>query len=365
MTSLWLRDVAGGVADATRHWRDVLAIAVIGMVVCAVVATLLGETLMQWTIFRRGATLRDQQAVTFSVSYSPHGRVSSVSGSSLDLLTASMESGHAYSAVVANVRSSEPSTGDGPPVVVVVGDLAAHLYPELGLCETAPCATSGTKVVDAPQEITLAGTTIEVQDHHPAGSVWFDPAAGGIDLDTLIMVRIAPHHTAGLGALAQEELVWRAVLTGPSAQEVRALVASASADGLWLTPRYLTNDEPARFRSLLAVAAIYLVSFLSLLVACAYALSAVAVSVLRRTAAEFAIRRVSGAMAHSVVVRMAAFLTTVMAPSLLVAAAVALAPPFTYVSTGGMAVLVSLLVIDVVAVACGARAVLSEKHMGS
>lgn len=307
-----LREVKGGARVAVRRWRSMIALAGMIVTACVILALLLGDVLSQLAVLRGGAELRRQHAVTFSAYYRAGG-VSTVGDGVVDDLATRIASGRAYAAVTENVQVDNPDFADGTPTVVLIGDAIGRLYPDLKLCDPAPCAMRGAELAGrqiAP--IEFAGLRFDVDGVLPPAATFFDPNAAGLPLGTRILLRLPADRMRGLDEVEREEALTKAVLLAPRDQDVDAFVSRALPGGLTLVPQDVAVDQPRRFRDLMIRSAMYVVGLVAFLGLVLSAFSSAADTTMRQEARTFTLRRMYGAAPHHVAVRIGGFLAMVL-----------------------------------------------------
>lgn len=338
-----LYDVAEGFLLACRRWRQAGAIMLIMTAVSLVLSLILGDVLTQAESLRAGQKLRQSQAVSLSPFY-PSNQVSSISAQTTDLLAQELENQQAYSAIINNLAIEDPESLNNRASIVVIGDLATALFPQLGLTCTAPCLLQGHDLAqDQPLNINFRGRIIPVAGSLKQGSVWFDANASGLNLDQYQLLFLSPQDIGLLNSYEKEELLTRAILLNPAPEKLEKLLSSAAQDKLYLVPADLSLEQPEQFASLMSRAAIYLLSLLAFSALAALVYAASLQEIISQQKRAFIIRRMCGAHSLRLGVRLHVFLaaTTAALPLLLCLVLYSLGPP---VSAGAqvMAVLIVL-----------------------
>lgn len=326
---MWWREFRGGIAMAARRWPAMLGVATLVAATCAMLALTLGDIWAQVGVLRAGAVLRERDAVMFTVWY-PVNATTDVSAKMIAGVASPVRAGDAYTAVLNNGFTDDPERSDDPPVLLV-GDVVPELFPDLELCDPAPCAMRGAARPAVPDDVVrVAGHRVPVSATLPAGASFFDPNAGVRKLDSRIVVRLAPGDLARLNPDAREEAVHRTVLLAPDAASVEALVTASAARELYLVPQSLASRQSVSTRDSLTTAIMFTIGGLAFLALVLLAFSAVARDAVAREARAFAIRRLHGAPGAALATRTAGFLSCVILvpPLLPLGALAAVAGPF-------------------------------------
>ena len=340
-----MEEVTGGMRLALRHWRELAGTTLIFALVCFALSFILGDVIVEVGVLRGGATVRREGATTFACFYPPLRPVSDTSPRLLDMLSEKIEEGRAYSSVIGNLEADSPEDFDAK-TILVVGGRARSLFSDLGLTSTTPGAFLGTKVEQTSPFVRLRGKEIPVAGRLRGGAVWFDPSSAGIDLDSCQVLQVTPAEFSGLGTIAQEELVLRAVFFDVSDDFIEEYIAEAAKGELYLVPQHIAVVQPRGFAALMVRASLYLISTVAFFALALFSFCASTNEILRQERRAFAIRRMCGATKVALAVRLASFLAVgVLAlpvPSCL--ALTLLGPP---VGTGALAALLSILLVYV------------------
>lgn len=295
---------------ALRRWPSMLSLAGMIAVACVILALVLGDVLSQLAVLRGGAELRNRQAVTFTPYYES-GDVSRVDDRVVDVLVSQIRSGQAYSAIVNNVQVDNPDFADGIPTVVLFGDVLSSVFPDLQLCDPAPCAMRGAELSDRQiGPIEFAGTRLDVDNVLPLSATFFDANAAGLPLDARIVIRLPADRLPLVDPIEREEAMTKAVMLAPSDQDVDAFVSGCVRGGLFLVPHDVAVDQPRRFQDLIIMSAMYVVGLVAFLGLVLSAFSSAADATMRQEVRAFSIRRMYGASSWHVSVRVGSFLAT-------------------------------------------------------
>ncbi|MDO4760858.1 MAG: hypothetical protein Q4A31_02915 [Corynebacterium sp.] len=303
-----LRDIVGGFWLALRRWRYSASVACIcGMVTC-VMALIFSDVLTQVEVLRGGANLRKAQAVVFTVFYPP-GRVYEPSGEAIAMLQHSIDSGGAYTSVVNNLAIDEPDAFGGVKTIAVVGQEAVKMFPSLGAGCQAPCVLRGASLSEEDAPVHFRGITFAHGGFFDRGAVWFDPKAAGLNLDSYQVLVFEPSQLVVFDEYEKEELISKTVLLNPTDGEIESFIRSVSQGSLYAIPSAVAQKQPERFDSVMVRAALYILalSAFSVLAVCVYGL--VTREIISQEARAFFIRRLCGAPAQRLSVRILAFLS--------------------------------------------------------
>lgn len=347
-----MNDALGGVRTAARRWRVLLGLAATTAAGALVLSVIMGDVITQFQALRAARQLRAHHAVAFTVYYpSNPDPVSDVPDATVEGFATAVSAGTAFTVLESSVGvdSATGTTGDGTPVVAVIGDAAA-LAGSGGVlpCSPAPCAVRGADLADRDVgTVTVAG---------PGASVYV-PAGGPQDLDGVVTVVLPASVLPDLGPTEREEAMVRSVWLSPGAGALDGFLAGCRSGRLLLVPADLATDSLADVRDQLVTAAMYVVgtiAFLALLVA---ALAGVTGEVLRAEERAWVIRRSCGARPHHLAVRVGTFTATVLLalplPPLLLVTAV-----ITPYRTSATIVLAALVTTTLALWARGTRTVL-------
>ncbi len=330
MTLMWLREIRGGVALAARRWPATVGVAGVVAVMCVMLALTLSDVWAQVGLLRSSAVLRDQNATVFSSSYPPGGVIAPISDAVIADVANLIDEREAYTAVINNGFLDNPQMYDDPPLILIGGS-APDLFPELALCDPAPCAMKGADRTDDPgSSVRVAGRRIPLTSTLPPGASFFDPYAGAQKLDQRLVVRLSATDIPRLIPEAREEAMTRLVLLDPASRTTDAIVAGNARKGLFLVPHSLTEQQTTAYRNSLTTAVMYAAAALAFLFLVFVAFAASATDAVDRESRSFAIRRLYGASNAAVAARISGFLAAGMliAPLMLLAALALVAGAF-------------------------------------
>lgn len=260
---------------------------------------------LQYNTLDGGRKLRNEGGVAFS-SYYPHGTVSEHDSAAKHLLGELLSGNDAYSSAFRNLEAGGDDTFAGESTILLVGSRAASLFPELQLCEPAPCAINGADVTDEAA-VVVAGEPIPVVGKLPRGAVWFDPNSSGLNLDKYRVILLEARQIDSLDEYIIEELFTRTVLIKPSPELVNDFITAAIPGGLYLVPEELERAQPGRFRENMLTAGYYVVASLAFLVLLALCYSTGLESIVRSELKTSHIRFHSGAQESSILFELSAF----------------------------------------------------------
>jgi hypothetical protein len=307
-----VREVWNGFVIALRRWPTMLALAGMIAVACVVLSLALGDVLSQVAVLRGAKQLRERRAVTFT-SYYPPGANSSVGADTVQYLADMIDRQEAYTAIVHNMGVDDPDLfAGGHRALVLFGDVLPDLFPDLQLCDPAPCAMRGAKLAGQNiDSVSLAGESIPVVKTLPAGATFFDVNAAGLPLDHRILIRTPTRALPLLYPIEREEALCRAVLLAPAAEVVDAYVSGCAEGELFLVPHDVATDQPQRFRELMVTSAMYIVGMLGFLTLVLAAFVSSARLTMRQENRTFKIREMYGATPMHISLEIGGFLATV------------------------------------------------------
>ena len=305
-----LGEVWGGLVLALRRWPMVLALAGLITISAAVLSFGLMEVLSEVAVLRGGQQLREQNAVFFTSYYPPDGAVSQVGDDTVQYLIGFIDRRQAYSAIVYNMALEDPDFAGGHPTLILFGDVIPELFPDLHLCEPAPCVALGAKVSGYVEEsLNVGGEDIPVEQILPRGATFFDVNAAGLPLDNRIVVRAPTRVISRLNPIEQEELLTRTVLLDPPDSVVDTFVSGASQGGLLPVPNKVSVEQPKRFREIMMGSVMYIVGMLAFLTLAFTAYVSSARLVMQQEQREFKIRQMYGATPLHISLRIGGFLS--------------------------------------------------------
>ena len=218
----------------------------------------------------------------------------------------------AYTAIVFNMGLDDPDFAGGYPSLVLFGDILPDLFPDLELCEPAPCAMSGAKLAGPGiNSISLAGGDIPVMKKLPAGATLFDVGVAGLPLDNRILIRAPTEALFSLQPIEQEEALTRAVMFAPTSEEVDAYISGCAQGELFLVPHDVAVDQPERFREIMMASAMYIVGMLGFLTLALATFMSSARLTIRQEYRAFKIREMCGATIIQIILQIGGFLGAV------------------------------------------------------
>jgi hypothetical protein len=307
-----MREMWAGVIMACRRWQAMLGISGMIAAACVVFALALQDVVSEVAVLKGGQHLRGQHAVTFTPYYPPDGEPSKVGNGTLQYVIDQINNQKGYAAIINNMGLDDPNFAGGHPTLVLFGDVISDLFPELRLCESAPCAMKGSKLANEKiKAVNLAGENIPVVGTLPAGATFFDPSAAGLPLDNRIIIRAPTKLLPLLTSIEKEEAIARTVLLDPEAKVVDTFVTMSTNDGLYLIPHDIAVDQPQRFREIMGRSAIYIVGMLSFLLLVFIAFVSSARLTIRQEHRAFKIRAMYGATPFHLSLRIGGFLAVV------------------------------------------------------
>ncbi|MDQ0163268.1 hypothetical protein [Aeribacillus alveayuensis] len=317
-----MREMWAGFIMACRRWPAMLGLAGMIAAACVVFALALEEVVSQFAVLKGAEHLREQRAVTFTPYYPHDGEESHVGNETVQYVINEINHQKGYTAIVNNMGFDDPDFAGGHPTLVLFGDVLLDLFPELPLCQPAPCAMKGSKLADEKINVVkMAGENIPVVGTLPSGATFFDPSAAGLPLDSRIVIRAPTKLLPLLNSIEKEEAMARTVLLAPDAKVVDTFVTGNANNELFLIPHDITVDQPQRFREIMKGSAMYIVGMLSFLVLVFVAFVSTARLTIRQEHRAFKIRAMYGATPFHLSLRIGGFLATVV-----------LIPPFVLLS---------------------------------
>jgi len=306
-----MRELWKGFVIALRRWPTMLALT--GMIAVAWVALslALGDVLSQVAVLRMSKQLRERHAVTFTAYY-PHGTSSTVGEDTVLYLMGMVDRQEAYTAIVGNMGIDNPNFAGGHSTLVLFGDVIPDLFPDLVLCDPAPCAVRGAKLAGQNIEpVRIAGEDIPVVKTLPVGATFFDVGVGGLPLDHRIVIRVPTRVLPLLHPIEREEALTRAVLFAPAGEVVDAYVSGCAEGELFLVPHDLAIDQTQRFRDIMVVSVMYIVGMLGFLALVLAAFVSSARLTIRQENRTFRIREMCGATPMHISLQVGGFLAAV------------------------------------------------------
>ena len=168
-----LGEVRDGFVSALRRWPVMLTLTGLITISTAVLSLALAEVLSQVAVLKGAEQLREHRAVFFTPYYPPNG-VSRIGRETVQYLMALIDQQQAYTAIVYNMALDDPEFAGGHPTLVLFGDVIPRLFPDLPLCDPAPCAARGAKVVGVVDSVTIGGAEIPVEKTLPRGATLVD-----------------------------------------------------------------------------------------------------------------------------------------------------------------------------------------------
>ena len=307
-----LGEIRDGFYLALRRWPVMLTLAGLITISTVVLSFALVDVLSQVAVLKGGKQLREQDAVFFTPYYPPDGDVSRTRDDAVHYLMDLIDRQQAYTAIVYNMALDDPDFAGGYPVLLLFGDIVPKLFPELHLCEPAPCAMRGAKVGGAVVDsVHIGNEDIPVEGILPGGTTFFDANAAGLLLDHRIVVRAPTGAMPGLNPIEREELLTRAVLLNPPASSVNSFVRNAAQGGLLLVPHDVSVEQPRRFREIMMRAVMNIVGMLAFLALAFSAFVSSARLVMQQERRGFKIRQMYGATPVHISLRIGSFLAAV------------------------------------------------------
>ncbi len=303
-----LREVWKGFVMALRRWPTMLVLAGMIAVACVVLSLALVDVLSQVAVLRGANQLRERRAVTFT----HYGVFSSVGEDTIRFLGNMIDRQEAYTAVANNMGVDDPNFAGGHMTLVLFGDVLPELFPDLNLCDPAPCAMRGAKLAgEKIDTVSLAGESIPVVKTLPAGATFYDVNGGAEPLDRRILIRMPTGALPMLHPIEREEALYRAVMFAPAAEVVDAYVSGSGKGELFLVPHDVATDQPQRFRETMMVSAMYIVGMLAFLMLVLIAFVSSARLTMRQESRTFKIREMCGATPMHITLQIGGFLATV------------------------------------------------------
>jgi len=189
--------------------------------------------------------------------------VSQVGDDTVQYLMGLIDRRQAYTAIVYNMALEDPDFAGGHPTLILFGNVVPKLFPDMHLCDPAPCAALGAKISGyVGESLNVGGEDIPVEQILPRGATFFDANAAGLPLDNRIVVRAQARVMPRLNPIEQEEFLTRAVLLDPPDSVVDTFVSGAAQGGLFLVPNEVSVEQPKRFREIMMGSVMYIVGML-------------------------------------------------------------------------------------------------------
>jgi len=305
-----LGEVRDGLVLALRRWPLLLTLAGLITISAAVLSFGLMDVLSQVAVLKGGKQLREQHAVFFTSYYPPDGGVSQVGDDTVQYLMGLIDRRQAYTAIVYNMALEDPDFAGGHPTLILFGNVVPKLFPDMHLCDPAPCAALGAKVSGyVGESLNVGGEDIPVEQILPRGATFFDANAAGLPLDNRIVVRAQARVMPRLNPIEQEEFLTRAVLLDPPDSVVDTFVSGAAQGGLFLVPNEVSVEQPKRFREIMMGSVMYIVGMLAFLTLAFTTYVSSARLVLQQEQREFKIRQMYGATPLQISLRIGGFLS--------------------------------------------------------
>jgi len=310
-----LREIWGGFIMALRRWPTLLALAGMIAAACVVMTIALGDVLFHATAISSVQQLRERHVVTFYGPYYTRRNLEliDVGEDTIRLLIGMIDRQEAYTAIVGNLRWSDPDFAGGHHSIALFGEAVFDLFPELKPDRPTPLpfAMRGAKLADQNiDSLSLAGETIPVVETLPAGAIFFDMNAGAISLDRHIVILAPARMLPLLCVIELQEALGRAVLFAPTDEVVDAYVSGNAQGGMIMVP-YDLDMQLQRVNKFLMGSAVYIVGMLAFFALVLAAFVSSARLTLRQEMRAFKIREMYGATATHVGLRIGGFLTTV------------------------------------------------------
>lgn len=307
-----LRDAAGGARLGLRYWPSMLSLGLLIAIASTVLALLLSDVITQLSVLRGGQEMRGRSATIFTPYYEADDVVD-ISDATFAHLSAAIDEGSGYTAVVNNVQVNDPAFADGVPVILIFGDTVAEIVPSMQICTPAPCMMRGADVSDdSTSELQIGSISVAGGNRLPPAAAFFDANMGPVPLDNRIVVMLPPEAFSFLDAYEREEAASRAVFLGDSSTNIDEYVASSASDGLFLVPHDIAVDQPARMAALMTMSAMYAVGLTAFLGVVIFAYTSVAERTLQREQSALHIRRAHGATPAATAARLAGFVAFVL-----------------------------------------------------
>lgn len=307
-----LDEIRGGFSVALRRWPVMFTLAGLITIAAAVLSLALVDVLSQVAVLKGGRQLRERHAVIFTPYYPPGGEISRVGEDVVQYVMDLIDQQRAYAAIVYNMALDDPDFAGGYPVLVLFGDVVPELFPELHLCDPAPCAMRGARVPEgAVVSMTIGGEEIPVEKALPRHTTFFDVNVAGLPLDRRIVVRALTRMIPRLAPIEREELLTRVVLLDPPESTVDTFVSGTAQGKLFLVPHSVSVEQPQRFREIMMRSAMYIVGILAFLVLALMAFVSSARLVIQKERRALKIRQMYGATPLHLSLRIGGFLAAV------------------------------------------------------
>ena len=307
-----LGEVRGGFILALRRWPVMLTLAGLITISTAVLSFALVDVLSQVAVLEGSKQLREQHAVFFTPYYPPEGDVSRVGDDTVQYLMDLIDRRQAYTAIIYNMALDDPDFAGGHPTLLLFGDIVPRLFPDMHLCDPAPCAVRGAKIAgEAVDSVNIGGKDIPVERILPRGTTFFDVNVAGLPLDYRIVVRAPTWVIPNLDPIEREELLTRVVLLDSPDSTVDTFVSGAARGGLLLVPHNVSIEQPQRFREIMMRSAMYIVGMPAFLALAFTAFVSSARLAMQQERRAFKIRQMYGATPLHTSLRIGGFLAAV------------------------------------------------------
>ncbi|TPF87321.1 hypothetical protein BW13_00265 [Bifidobacterium sp. UTCIF-37] len=298
-----------------RRWGSILGITLLVVFAGSVFTMTLSDVLTESSVIGGEARLRAADAVTFSPQYllqSPSKANPQVTSDLQDML----EQGRAYSAIINNVEIDNPGFANGIPAIVLMGNID-DMFPQLGLCSHAPCASIGYQVdkMQVPDSVHIAGIDIKVSGTLPASASIFDPNTAGVNLDRYLIIRLGPGSLTQLDDMELEEAMAKTVMFNPSRTRISEFITGCRDAGLILVPHQLNTEQPQRDKDLIVRALMYLLGLSAFLALTVIVIIQTLSVTLARERSAMLVRRLYGATAAGETVRVAGLILIMLLPA--------------------------------------------------
>lgn len=214
-------------------------------------------------ILTQSARLGRENAVIFNTFYTS-GNIANIKDSSIDLISKLDDDEKYISAVLHNIPYDLQEVSPNLNVTILIGNKLDDLYPELKLCQPAPCGMKGYDLKNTPvTPYSFEDLTIKFDDILPRDSVWFDTNSIGIDLNDHIIIRLSARHISKVPPESREEAITKSILFTKDNSILRNFIIQSKSSDLILTPVFLGTGIPTRLSELIATALIFLLALLS------------------------------------------------------------------------------------------------------
>ncbi|KFI51800.1 hypothetical protein [Bifidobacterium biavatii] len=315
-----IHELMTGVRMGLRRWGSILGITLLVVFTGSVFTMTLSDVLTESSVISGEARLRAADAVTFSPQYllqSPSKTDPKVADGLRDML----EQGRGYAAIINNIEIDDPGFANGIPTIILMGNVD-DVFPRLGLCSHAPCASIGYRVdrTQAPDSVHIAGTDIKVTGTLPASAAIFDPNTAGINLDRYLVIRLNPGSLNRLNDIELEEAVTKTVMFNPSRTRLDEFITGSRDAGLILVPHRLNTEQPQRDKDLIVRALMYLLGLSAFLALTVIVIIQTLSVTLARERPSMLVRRLYGATAVDEAIRVAGLILVMLLPAAVVLA---------------------------------------------